>query len=310
MLNYGRDYSPNRWQKYDKCLELQRDLEINDEKKCEIQKEMRNFVANQQIIINYYKMEQEEEKIPYTYIGLGNSTNLRTIGGREYTYYIGKTNLEACKRNDAQILAFQEFLSEIPTVESRKKVMMEEFLRWETKNPDIQFALWLIEQYKVANIQWRRDRWRLEQVAKGEKKSWEELLKARDEEISELKSQLREKNAIIGQKTKEHDEYVANHSTDDSDGSDWMMKINKADIHLSFREYTIILYTLFRLATNKEELSPNLKRLIGSYNTISSYINDLKKEGRTPLNEKERDNIKKVLNSEKVPYREILKDYL
>lgn len=47
MLNYGRDYSPNRWQKYDKCLELQRDLEINDEKKCEIQKEMRNFVANQ-----------------------------------------------------------------------------------------------------------------------------------------------------------------------------------------------------------------------------------------------------------------------
>ena len=53
-----------------------------------------------------------------------------------------------------------------------------------------------------------------------------------------------------------------------------------------------------------------MKRLIGSYNTISSYINDLKKEGRTPLNEKERDNIKKVLNSEKVPYREILKDYL
>ena len=23
MLNYGRDFSPNRWQKYDKCLEQQ-----------------------------------------------------------------------------------------------------------------------------------------------------------------------------------------------------------------------------------------------------------------------------------------------
>lgn len=255
-------------------------------------------------------MEQEEEKIPYTYIGFGNSTRLRTIGGMEYTYYMGKTNLEACKRNDAQILAFQEFLSEIPTVESRKKVMMEEFLRWETKNPDIQFALWLIEQYKVANIQWRRDRWRLEQVAKGEKKSWEELLKARDEEISELKSQLREKDAIITQKTKEHDDYVANHSTSDDDGTEWLMKNNKEDIYLSLKEYTIILYTLFRHASGKEKLTANQKRLIGSYNTVDAYINHSKKEGKHPLTEDEKNRIKKVLNSEQIPYQEILKDYL
>lgn len=255
-------------------------------------------------------MEQEEEKIPYTYIGFGNSTKLRTIGGREYTYYMGKTNLEACKRNDAQILAFQEFLSEIPTVESRKKVMMEEFLRWETKNPDIQFALWLIEQYKVANIQWRRDRWRLEQVAKGEKKSWEELLKARDEEISELKSQLREKDAIIAQKTKEHDEYVANHGTSDDDGSKWLMKIDKADVYLTLREYTIILYTLFRRVTGKSKLSANMKRLIGPYNTIDTYINQLKNEGKTPLTKEEKERIRKVLNSEKIACQDILQDYL
>ena len=255
-------------------------------------------------------MEQEEEKIPYTYTGFGNSTVLCTIGGLEYRYGPVDGNFKQWEKEVPQIAAFNEFLSEIPTVEERKEEIMKEFRLWETKDPSITFALWLIEQYKVADINWRRDQRRLKLAAEGREKSWEELLKERDEEISELKLQLRDKDAIIGQKTKEHDEYVANHSTDDSDGSDWMMKINKADIHLSFKEYTIILYTLFRLATNKEELSPNLKRLIGSYNTISSYINDLKKEGRTPLNEKERDNIKKVLNSEKVPYREILKDYL
>ena len=255
-------------------------------------------------------MDIKEEKIPYTYTGFGNSTVLCTIGGLEYRYGPIEGNYKQWEKEYPQIAAFNEFLSEIPTVEERKEEIMKEFRLWEKKDPTITFALWLIEQYKVADINWRRDQRRLKQAAKGEKKSWEELLKERDEEISELKSQLRDKDAIIAQKTKEHDEYVANHGTDDSDGSDWMMKINKADIHLSFREYTIILYTLFRLATNKEELSPNLKRLIGSYNTISSYINDLKKEGRTPLNEKERDNIKKVLNSEKVPYREILKDYL
>ena len=53
-----------------------------------------------------------------------------------------------------------------------------------------------------------------------------------------------------------------------------------------------------------------MKRLIGSYNTVGSYINDTKKDGRTPLSKKEKDNIKKVLKSEKISYQDILKDYL
>ena len=255
------------------------------------------------------------EKIPVITLASAweaGSHHLRTLNDKciVYNYSEKEFDYKSFEEKLPLVQAFKDFLEEIPSAEERKAVIMEEFQKWDQKYPDIEFAAWLIQQYKTMDIKWRRDQWRIEQAAKGEKKSWEELLKARDEEIDELKSQLGEKDVIIAQKTKEHDEYVANHSTDDSDGSDWMMKINKADIHLSFREYTIILYTLFRLATNKEELSPNLKRLIGSYNTISSYINDLKKEGRTPLNEKERDNIKKVLNSEKVPYREILKDYL
>lgn len=255
------------------------------------------------------------EKIPVITVGddWGAGTHrLWKLNNQYATYYYPEKDFDYKKFEEKipSVQAFMAFLKDVPSAEERKAVIMEEFRKWDQYDPDIEFAAWLIQQYKMVAIQWKHDQWRIEQAAKGEKKSWEELLKARDEEIDELKSQLRDKDAIIAQKTKEHDEYVANHSTDDSDGSDWMMKIKKADIHLSFREYTIILYTLFRLATNKEELSPNLKRLIGSYNTISSYINDLKKEGRTPLNEKERDNIKKVLNSEKVPYREILKDYL
>ena len=255
------------------------------------------------------------EKIPVITLASAweaGSHHLRTLNDKciVYNYSEKEFNYKSFEEKLPLVQAFKDFLEEIPSAEERKAVIMEEFQKWDQKYPDIEFAAWLIQQYKTMDIKWRRDQWRIEQAAKGEKKSWEELLKARDEEIAELKSQLGEKDVIIAQKTKEHDEYVANHSTDDSDGSDWMMKINKADIHLSFREYTIILYTLFRLATNKEELSPNLKRLIGSYNTISSYINDLKKEGRTPLNEKERDNIKKVLNSEKISYQEILKDYM
>ena len=255
------------------------------------------------------------EKIPVITLARAReegSHHLRTLNDQYlvYKYSEKEFNYKSFEEKLPLVQTFKDFLEEIPSAEERKAVIMEEFQKWDQKYPDIEFAAWLIQQYKTIDIKWRRDQWRIEQAAKGEKKSWEELLKERDEEIAELKSQLGEKDVIIAQKNKEHDEYVANHSTDDSDGSDWMMKINKADIHLSFREYTIILYTLFRLATNKEKLSPNLKRLIGSYNTISSYINDLKKEGRTPLNEKERNNIKKVLNSEKVPYREILKDYL
>lgn len=255
------------------------------------------------------------EKIPVITLASAfeaGSHHLHTLKGQcvVYNYLEKKFDYKKFEEKIPSVQAFRDFLKEIPSTEERRAVIMEEFRKWDEDYPDIEFAAWLIEQYKKVDIQWKRDQWHIKQASQGMNMSWEELLKARDEEIAELKSQLREKDAIIAQKTKEHDEYVANHGTDDSDGSDWMMKINKADIHLSFREYTIILYTLFRLATNKEELSPNLKRLIGSYNTISSYINDLKKEGRTPLNEKERDNIKKVLNSEKVPYREILKDYL
>ena len=255
-------------------------------------------------------MEQEEEIIPHTYIGFGGSTKLCTIGNSEYTYYVEKGDFEKWEKESPQIRAFKEFLSEIPTIEGRKKVMMEEFLRWDTKSPDIQFALWLIEQYKVAGIQWRRDQWRLEQATNGEKKSWEKIVRARDEEIRELRSLLNEKEAIIAQKTREHDDYVANHSTSDDDGTKWLMKIDKTDIYLTLREYTIILYTLFRRATNKEDISANLKRLIGSYNTVSSYINDAKKDGRNPLTQEEQDNIKKVLKSERISYQDILQDYL
>lgn len=255
-------------------------------------------------------MEQEEEKIPYTYTGFGNSTVLCTIGGLEYRYGPVDGNFKQWEKEVPQIAAFNEFLSEIPTVEERKEEIMKEFRLWETKDPSITFALWLIEQYKVADINWRRDQRRLKLAAEGREKSWEELLKERDEEISELKSQLREKDAIITQKTKEHDDYVANHSTSDDDGTEWLMKINKEDIYLSLKEYTIILYTLFRHASGKEKLTANQKRLIGSYNTVDAYINHSKKEGKHPLTEDEKNRIKKVLNSEQIPYQEILKDYL
>lgn len=255
-------------------------------------------------------MDIKEEKIPYTYTGFGNSTVLCTIGGLEYRYGPIEGNYKQWEKEFPQIAAFNEFLSEIPTVEERKEEIMKEFRLWEKKDPTITFALWLIEQYKVADINWRRDQRRLKQAAKGEKKSWEELLKERDEEISELKSQLRDKDAIIAQKTKEHDEYVANHGTSDDDGSKWLMKINNEDIYLSLKEYTIIIYTLFRHATGKEKLTANQKRLIGSYNTVDAYINHSKKEGKHPLTENEKKRIKKVLNSEKISYQEILKDYL
>ena len=154
--------------------------------------------------------------------------------------------------------------------------------------------------------------WVIDTIYRAGKISFRELNRrwVRDEEISELKSQLREKDAIITQKTKEHDDYVANHSTSDDDGTEWLMKINKEDIYLSLKEYTIILYTLFRHASGKEKLTANQKRLIGSYNTVDAYINHSKKEGKHPLTEDEKNRIKKVLNSEQIPYQEILKDYL
>ncbi len=255
-------------------------------------------------------MEQEEEKIPYTYTGFGNSTVLCTIGGLEYRYGPVGGNFKQWEKEVPQIAAFNEFLSEIPTVEERKEEIMKEFRLWEKKDPSITFALWLIEQYKVADINWRRDQRRLKLAAEGREKSWEELLKERDEEISELKLQLRDKEAIIAQKTREHDDYVANHGTSDDDGTKWLMKIDKADIYLTLREYTIILYTLFRRVTGKAKLSANMKRLIGPYNTIDTYINQLKKEGNNPLTKEEKERIRKVLNSEKIAYQDILQDYL
>ena len=255
------------------------------------------------------------EKIPVMTLARAEeagSHHLRTLNDQclVYNYSEKEFNYKSFEEKLPLVQAFKEFLDEIPSAEERKAVIMEEFQKWDQKYPDIEFAAWLIQQYKTMDIKWRHDQWRIEQAAKGEKKSWEELLKERDEEIAELKSQLGEKDAIIAQKTKEHDEYVANHSTSDDDGSKWLMKIDKADIYLTLREYTIILYTLFRLATHKEELSANMKRLIGSYNTVGSYINDTKKDGRTPLSKKEKDNIKKVLKSEKISYQDILKDYL
>jgi hypothetical protein len=258
---------------------------------------------------------EEIQKIPFitTAIprwGQGNYL-LHTIGGERIPYtFSGKLDYHKIEESFESVKAFREFLSEIPTSEERRAVIIDEFNRWDTKEPDFEFAGWLIQQYKTVEINCLRDKRRLEQATKGTQKSWGELLKERDEEISELKSRLNEKEAIIKQKTKEHDDYVANHGTSNDDGTKWLMKINKEDIYLSLKEYTIILYALFRHASGKEKLTANQKRLIGSYNTVDAYINHSKKEGKHPLTEDEKNRIKKVLNSEQIPYKEILKDYL
>lgn len=255
------------------------------------------------------------EKIPVITLASAfeaGSHHLHTLKGQcvVYNYLEKKFDYKKFEEKIPSVQAFRDFLKEIPSTEERRAVIMEEFRKWDEDYPDIEFAAWLIEQYKKVDIQWKRDQWHIKQASQGMNMSWEELLKARDEEIVELKSQLREKDAIIAQKTKEHDEYVANHGTSDDDGSKWLMKINNEDIYLSLKEYTIIIYTLFRHATGKEKLTANQKRLIGSYNTVDAYINHSKKEGKHPLTENEKKRIKKVLNSEKISYQEILKDYL
>lgn len=261
-------------------------------------------------------INEELMNIPKVSMGAGwakDDVILQTMKGKMIPYrHQGKDvfDYHATESRLDTVKEFKNFLEEIPSPEERKVVMTEEFKIWDDRHPDIYFAAWLIHQYETADILCRRDQRRLAQAAKGEKKSWEELLRERDEKISELRSLLNEKEAIIAQKTREHDDYVANHSTSDDDGTKWLMKIDKTDIYLTLREYTIILYTLFRRATNKEDISANLKRLIGSYNTVSSYINDAKKGGRNPLTQEEKDNIKKVLKSERISYQNILQDYL
>ena len=242
----------------------------------------------------------------------GNGTHyLQTLNNQYvlYNYREREFNYKAIEENLPSVQAFRDFLAEIHSLEDRKAIIMDKFREWNEHYPEIEFAAWLIEQYKTVDINWQRDQWRLKQASNGDC-SWEEVLNKKEEEIAELKSALQEKDAIIKLKTQEHDEYVRLHGTDDGEGKNWLMKIDGKDIYLALKEYTIILYTLIRLATNQEKLSANQKRLIGRFNTVDSYINDLKTIGRTPLNETEKEHIKTVLNAENIPYQDILKEYL
>ena len=238
---------------------------------------------------------------------------LNTIRGRKYVYYYqGKFDYLKIEKSVSSVQAYKSFLSELPSAKDRKDAIMKKFNEWETRIPDLEFAAWLILQYETAEIHWEHEQWKLEQAAKGGQKSWAEIVKERDERISDLESQLKEKDAIIALKTKEHDEYVANHSSEGGDEDVHIYKKgkDKGDIRLSKREYIIIEYAIHLLASGSEKLSANMKRLIGPENTVTSYINDLKKEGRKPLTDEEKNHIRTVLSKELIDYQEIMSEYL
>lgn len=242
----------------------------------------------------------------------GGTHLLRTLGDKLISYNYPKKEFVYKEIEDRlpSVQAFRDFLSQASSLDDRKSIIKDEFKKWDEEYPDLEFAAWLIEQYKVVEINWKRDQLKLEQAAKGEQQSLEESLKERDERICDLESKLKEKDAIIALKTKEHDEYVANHSLDCGDGMKWLMKVGGKDVFLTLREYTIILYSIFRTATKSTKLTANQKRLIGSYNTIDTYINQLKKEGTNPLTQQEKEHVKQVLICEKIFDKEILEDYL
>ena len=242
----------------------------------------------------------------------GGTHLLRTLGDNLISYNYPKKEFVYKEIEDRlpSVQAFRDLLSQLYSLDDRKTIIKDEFKRWNEEYPDLEFAAWLIEQYKVAEINWKRDQWKLKQATKGGQKSWEEIVKERDERICSLELQLKEKDAIIALKTKEHDEYVANHSFDSDDGTKWLMKVGGKDVFLTLREYTIILYSIFRTSTKSTKLTANQKRLIGSYNTIDTYINQLKKGGANPLTQQEKEHVKQVLICEKIFDKEILEDYL
>ena len=258
------------------------------------------------------------EKIPMITLATARWSSgthlLRTMGGNTITYnYLEKEfDYKRIEEKLPSVQAFRDFLAEIPLLEDRKTAILDKFHEWDERFPDLEFAAWLIEQYKTLDINWNREQWRLMQASKGVGNSWEELLKARDEEIAELKSNLKEKDAIIALKTKEHDEYVANHIFDSGDEDVHIYKKGKdrGDIRLSKREYVIIEYAIHLLASGGERLSANMKRMIGPENTVSSYINDLKKDGRKPLTNEEKSHIRTVLSKEVKGYQTMLSEYL
>ena len=143
----------------------------------------------------------KSEKIPVlTAAAPGENANyvLWTIGGSKFFYgYPHEFDYQKIEQEYDSVKAFKNFLYEVPSAKERKAIMMDEFKQWDTHMPDLKFAAWLLHQYEVADIECRRDQWKLEQAAKGEQLSWTEVVKERDEKISNLESQMKEKDEKI-----------------------------------------------------------------------------------------------------------------
>lgn len=223
-----------------------------------------------------------------------------------YSGLVTDKNMEKCNNNRV-IAKYNEILQKL-THDERMKFIEKEFERWETATPeDILIAKWLIEYYDA-------------ELVESSFNEMEYSGKNLEEEISRLKNTIAktnqiiaEKDAIIKQKTKEHDEYVKNNGNDESEVSGkYRYILKKGDsIDLTPRERNIIEYVIHCVALKpKDGLSANIKRLIGKEKTVSGHYNDSKHNSSRPLSTEEKKNIKRVLEAENIDYKKWLKDHI
>lgn len=168
-------------------------------------------------------------------------------------------------------------------------------------------AFWLIETYEaemtISSLN--------EMEYSG--KNLEEEIARLKEELVEKQQIIKGKDAIINQKTLEHDEYVKNNGNDDDEMSGNYRYIFKKgeSIDLTLRERNIIEYVIHCAALQpKDGLSANIKRLIGKEKTVGGHYNDSKHNSSRPLSTEEKKNIKRVLEAENIDYKKWLKEHI
>ena len=207
-----------------------------------------------------------------------------------------------------QVIKSYKTIFETLNHEDKLKFMTKEFNRWEQSPPgNICVAFWLIETYEaemtISSLN--------EMEYSG--KNLEEEIARLKEELVEKQQIIKGKDAIINQKTLEHDEYVKNNGNDDDEMSGNYRYIFKKgeSIDLTLRERNIIEYVIHCAALQpKDGLSANIKRLIGKEKTVGGHYNDSKHNSSRPLSTEEKKNIKRVLEAENIDYKKWLKEHI
>lgn len=208
---------------------------------------------------------------------------------------------------DQEINKYEEFIPKL-THNERLKFYYDLAQSFKKKRPKLCVAEWLIE--KIAEEEAVSFINEFEYKGKENEATIAELkekLIATETENNDLKKEIKRQDRRIEELT------IEKHNLETKTDYKFVYKEDGMDtsINLSLRERTLILYGIILLALKKNngDISPNLKRLIGNYDTISSYLTYMKKDGSRSLTYKEKEHIHRFYHDEELDTT-CIKDYL